>query len=127
MNNLREQERCPDGDSTELKRTNQATRFSKDRQPNRKLIQEPVPLLEAMNWVLTHSRGHDTHGTHRQVRRWMEKDIKGFMTKLADLELRKGSGAEKPQGEVDEGLERAIQTCEEWLKYWAAQHPEANQ
>jgi hypothetical protein len=123
MSDHKQQEPGPDGVSTGPKRADQATRFSKDRQPNRAKVYGDASLLEDMRHVRAHPKSQDTTEGQRGVRRWMNTDPKSFYTRMAALEEAEVAAAAKkaPQQEPETyaGLERAIQTCEQWLKSWA--------
>jgi hypothetical protein len=94
----------------------------------REKVYANASLLEDMRHVRSHPKSEDISEGQKGVRKWMESDPKGFYKEMAaqerterEAEARKQPGEEPDR---DEGLERALATCEEWLKNWAVQHPE---
>lgn len=47
---------------------------------------EGPAALEPMRWVFTHDDGEDRTLAHRMCRQWMEKDPRGFITRLTAME-----------------------------------------
>src|SRR5262249_36226336 len=91
------------------------------------LSEESEGMLPAMQHVVQRPASADRTYEQREYRKWLKKDRKGFMTKLADLEKvalgagcrrgRQGEATAPPadQQEVDEGSRRAEELCERLL------------
>jgi hypothetical protein len=93
-------------------------------------------LLEDMRHVRAHPKSEDKTEGQKDCRQWKQQNFREFMSRLSALEeaefklLEAEAKVRKPaeeRPETDEGTERAIQTCEEWLENYADQHPEAYQ
>jgi len=88
------------------------------RQGASKLPLGDTSLFEDMTYVRSHSKEEDRTEGHRDARRWKEKDLKGFLSRLSALEEAKAreSGQANKQfeheGSVPEMLQE--QLAEEW-------------
>jgi hypothetical protein len=70
-------------------------------------------MLEVMQHVASLPASRDTTYQHREYRKWLKADRKGFMNKLADLE-KAALPAKRPEPdttdeEVDEGTARVLE------------------
>jgi hypothetical protein len=81
------------------------------------------PQLADMRWVYERPASQDKTQGHKTCRKWLNADPKGFMGHKSNLEARvvalKAGPKEKapqPEEDVDEGTERALKLCRDYLR-----------
>lgn len=84
-------------------------------------------VLRAMRHVLVNTRGYDTDRMEKAARQWLEKDQKGFILKLHEMEMQEKAllaGKKEDEFLADPGTEKTLLLIDRLIKD-AKEHSDA--